>query len=135
MAQQEKINEVHEEEQELHEEFNANGDDWIKIINADTSSVHLQSDVNGDSIIRSVLGRPFVKFREILKRNQLEDFFRNSCFDHFLDLPNDLLPRFQMTIVYELMKRRFISENPNKKNKILINYCGMPVFFGIESLP
>ena len=60
MAQQEKINEVHEEEQELHEEFNANGDDWIKIINAETSSVHLQFDVNGDIIIRSILGRPFV---------------------------------------------------------------------------
>ena len=30
MAQQEKINEVHEEEQELREEFNASGDDGIK---------------------------------------------------------------------------------------------------------
>ena len=76
MAQQEKINEVHEEEQELREEFNASGDDAIKIINADTFPVHLQPDANGDSIIRSVLGRHFVKFRDILKRNQLKDFFQ-----------------------------------------------------------
>ena len=100
MAQQEKINEVHEEEQELYEEFNASGDDEIKIINGDTFPVQLQPDTNGDNIIRSVLGRPFVKFRDILTRNRLEDFFRNSCFGHFLDLPIDPLSRFQMTIVY-----------------------------------
>ena len=76
VAQQEKINEVHEEEQELHEDFNASGDDGIEIINADTFPVHLQPDANGDSIIRSVLGRPFVKFRDIVKRNQLESFFQ-----------------------------------------------------------
>ena len=29
-----KINEVHEEEQELHEDFNASADDGIKIINS-----------------------------------------------------------------------------------------------------
>ena len=62
----------------------------------------------------------------------MEDFFRNSCFDHFLDLPIDPLPRFQMTIMYELLKRRFIFENPNKKDEILINYCGMPIFFDIR---
>ena len=125
MAQQEKINEVHEEEQELHKEINASDDDGIKIINADTFHVHLQPDANGDNIIRSVLGRHFIKFRDILKRNQLKDFFRYSCFSHFLDLSIDPLPRFQMTIVYELLKRRFIFENPNKKDEIVINYCGM----------
>ena len=62
----------------------------------------------------------------------MEDFFRNSCFGNFLDLPIDPHPRFQMNIVYELLKRRFIFENPNKKNEILINYCGMPIFFGIR---
>ena len=76
MAQQEKINELHEEEQELHEEFNASGDDGIKINNVDTFTMHLQPDVNGDNIIRSILTRPFVKFRDILKINQLEDFFQ-----------------------------------------------------------
>ena len=130
MAQQEKINEVHGEEQDFHEEFNASGDDGIKIINANTFPVHLQFDANGDSIIRSVLERPFVKFRYILNKNQLEEFFRNSCFGHFLDLPIDSLSRFQMTIVYELLNRMFNFENPNKKDEIVINYCGMPVFFG-----
>ena len=37
-----------------------------------------------------------------------------------------------MTIVYEILKRWFIFENFNKKDEIVINYCGMPVFFGIR---
>ena len=37
-----------------------------------------------------------------------------------------------MTIVYELLKRRSIFENTDKKDEILINYCGMQVFFGIR---
>ena len=52
MEQEENISYVHEEEQELHEEFNAKGDDEIKIINVDTFPVHLQPDANGDIIIR-----------------------------------------------------------------------------------
>ena len=35
-----------------------------------------------------------------------------------------------MIMVHELLKRRFIFQNPKKKEDILINYCGMPVFFG-----
>ncbi|KAG5571779.1 hypothetical protein H5410_061545, partial [Solanum commersonii] len=38
--------------------------------------------------------------------------------------------RFQMTMVYELLKRRFIFENNEKKDGVFINYCGMPLFFG-----
>ena len=60
----------------------------------------------------------------------MEDFFRYSCFGHFLDLPIDTTTRFQMTIVYENLKRRFIFKNPKKKIEIVINYCGTPVFFG-----
>ncbi|KAH0742993.1 hypothetical protein KY290_030986 [Solanum tuberosum] len=35
-----------------------------------------------------------------------------------------------MTMVYELLKRRFIFQNPEKNDEVLINYCGMPLFFG-----
>ena len=37
-----------------------------------------------------------------------------------------------MTIVYEILKRRFIFENTNKMDEILINYRGMPTFFCIR---
>ncbi|KAG5577477.1 hypothetical protein H5410_057611 [Solanum commersonii] len=38
----------------------------------------------------------------------LEDFFRNSCFGQYLDLPMKNNARFQISIVNELLKRRFI---------------------------
>ncbi|KAH0672512.1 hypothetical protein KY284_023599 [Solanum tuberosum] len=34
-----------------------------------------------------------------------------------------------MTMVYELLKRRFIFYNNEKKDEVLINYCGMPLCF------
>ncbi|KAH0705715.1 hypothetical protein KY285_010254 [Solanum tuberosum] len=74
--------------------------------------------------------KPFDTFRITLKQNGSEDFFRNSCFGHFLDLPENNNARFQMTMVYELLKRRFIFQNPEKRDEVLINYCGMPLFFG-----
>ena len=57
----------------------------------------------------------------ILKRNGLEDYFRNSCFIHFFDLPENNNACF---------KRRFIFQKSEKKDEVLINYCGIPLFFG-----
>ena len=76
----------------------------------------------------------FRRIRDILKINQLEDFFRNSCFGHFFDVPNDTTPRFEMTIFYELLKIRFIFINHKKKDEIIINYCGMQSSLAEESL-
>ncbi|KAG5595865.1 hypothetical protein H5410_037097 [Solanum commersonii] len=89
-----------------------------------------QPNTTGDSIMRSAMGKPFGTFRINLKQNDLEDFFRNSCFGHFLNLPENNNTRFQMTMVYELLKRRFIFQNPEKNDEDLINYYGMPLFFG-----
>ncbi|KAG5631475.1 hypothetical protein H5410_003192 [Solanum commersonii] len=95
-----------------------------------TFHVHLQPNVTSDSIIRLVMGKPFNTFRIMLKQISLEDFFRNSYFGHFLDLPKKNNARFQMTMVYELLKRRFIFQNPENKDEVLINYCGISLFFG-----
>ncbi|KAK4733462.1 hypothetical protein R3W88_007723 [Solanum pinnatisectum] len=134
--EEEKINEVDEDKgkqkdvKEEEQEKNEVKDDGIKTINAHTFPVHLQPNATGDSIMRSAMGKPFDTFRVTLKQNGLEDFFRNSCFGHFLDLPENNNALFQMTMVYELLKRRFIFQNPEKKDEVLINYCGMPLFFG-----
>jgi len=134
--EEEQINEVDEDKgkqkevEEEEQEKNEVEDDGIKTINAHTFPVHLQPNATGDSIMRSAMGKPFDTFRITLKQNGLEDFFRNSCFGHFLDLPENNNARFQMTMVYELLKRRFIFQNPEKKDEVLINYCGMPLFFG-----
>ncbi|KAH0729584.1 hypothetical protein KY289_000772 [Solanum tuberosum] len=85
--------------------------------------MQLQPNATANSIMRSAIGKPFDTFRITLKQNGLEDFFRNSCFGHFLDLPENNNARFQMTMVYELLKTRFIFQNPEKKDEVLINYC------------
>ncbi|KAH0725429.1 hypothetical protein KY284_001294 [Solanum tuberosum] len=63
------------------------------------------------------MGKPYDTFRIMLKQIDLEDFFRNSYFGHFLDLLEKYNARFQMTMVYELLKRRFIFQNPEKKDE------------------
>ncbi|KAH0775136.1 hypothetical protein KY290_012273 [Solanum tuberosum] len=134
--EEEQINEVDEDKgkqkevEEQEQEKNEVEDDGIKTINAHTFSMHLQPNATGDSIMRSAMGKPFDTFRITLKQNGLEDFFRNSCFGHFLDLLENNNARFQLTMVYALLKRRFIFQNPEKNDEVLINYCGMPLFVG-----
>ncbi|PHU12510.1 hypothetical protein BC332_19440 [Capsicum chinense] len=53
-----------------------------------------------------------------------------SCFGQYLDLSEDNNARFQMKMVYDLLKRRFMYENKDKMDEVWINYCGMPVCFG-----
>ncbi|KAG5600273.1 hypothetical protein H5410_031643 [Solanum commersonii] len=59
------------------------------------------------NIISSTMEKSFNSFRNILWENDLEDFFRNSCLGKYLDLHMNNNARFQMSIVYELLKRRF----------------------------
>ncbi|PHT93092.1 hypothetical protein T459_00974 [Capsicum annuum] len=51
---------------------------------------------------------------------------RESCFGQYLDLPEDNNARFQMKMVYNLFKRRFMYENKDKMDEVLINYCDCP---------
>ncbi|MCD7467559.1 hypothetical protein HAX54_005069, partial [Datura stramonium] len=46
-----------------------------------------------------------------------------------IDLPDDTTPRFQMTMVFSLLRHRIIYD---KKDEIWINYCGMPICFGMK---
>ncbi|PHU24580.1 hypothetical protein BC332_09687 [Capsicum chinense] len=53
-----------------------------------------------------------------------------SCYGKYLDLLEDNNARFQMKMVYDLLKRKCMYENNDKMNEVWINYCGMPVCFG-----
>ncbi|PHU09688.1 hypothetical protein BC332_21548 [Capsicum chinense] len=57
---------------------------------------------------------------------------KESCFGQYLDLPEDNNARFQMKMIYDLLKCRFMYKNKDKMDKVWINYCGMPVCFGWE---
>ncbi|KAK4356019.1 hypothetical protein RND71_024990 [Anisodus tanguticus] len=62
-----------------------------------------QGDLNGDIVVKSVMGKPFDNVRKTLQEKDLETFFRATCFGVYLDLPEDNNARFQMTIVYGLV--------------------------------
>ncbi|KAF3681138.1 putative N-acetylglucosaminyl-phosphatidylinositol de-N-acetylase-like [Capsicum annuum] len=55
---------------------------------------------------------------------------KESCFGQYLDLPEDNNARFQMKMVYDFLKHRFMYENKDKIDEVWIDYCGRPVCFG-----
>ncbi|PHU20315.1 hypothetical protein BC332_11466 [Capsicum chinense] len=76
------------------------------------------------------MGKSFDTFRKILREQKLDAYFRDICFRKYLDLPEDNNAHFQMKMVYELLKCRFMYENKDKMDEVWINYCGMTVCFG-----
>ncbi|PHT36006.1 hypothetical protein CQW23_23706 [Capsicum baccatum] len=81
-------------------------------------------------MVKSAMKKSFDAFRKILREQKLDAYFRKSCFGQYLDLPEDNNARFQMKIVCDLLKHRFMYENKDKMDEVRINYCGMPVCFG-----
>ncbi|PHU28837.1 hypothetical protein BC332_00930 [Capsicum chinense] len=55
-----------------------------------------------------------------------------SCFGQYLDLSADNNARFQIKMVYDLLKLTFMYENKDKMDKVRINYYGMPICFGLK---
>ncbi|KAM3217715.1 putative protein isoform X1 [Capsicum annuum] len=124
---------------ESQHDRNANSpsiEEFVKIFSIDSFPVRMQCDgvtnLTGDCVVKSVMGKSFDTFRKILREQNLDAYFRDSCFGQYLDLPEDNNARFQMTMVYGLLKRRFMYENKDKMDEVWINYCGMPVCFGLK---
>ncbi|KAG5627958.1 hypothetical protein H5410_013176 [Solanum commersonii] len=120
-------------------------EDVVKTFNIDKFQVEMPIDdptnLTGDFVVKLAMGAKFDAFRTILMNEKLEDFFKSSCFGYFLDLPEANNARFQMSMVYDLLKRKikyngddsYTLEDKNKKmDEIWINYCGMPVCFGMK---
>ncbi|PHT55448.1 hypothetical protein CQW23_03934 [Capsicum baccatum] len=59
---------------------------------------------------------------------------KESCFGQYLNLSEDNNARFQMKMVYDLLKHRFMYENKDKMDEVWINYCGMHVW-AFEVIP
>ncbi|KAF3680370.1 putative protein EIN4-like [Capsicum annuum] len=90
------------------------------------------TDLMGDLAVMSVMENFFDAFIKILREQKLDSYFRESCFGQYLDFLEDNNARFQMKMVYDILKRWFMYENKDKMDKVWINYCGMPVCFGWE---
>ncbi|PHU30069.1 hypothetical protein BC332_02162 [Capsicum chinense] len=109
-------------------------EELIKAFSIDRYPVKMQcngtADLTGDFVVKSSMGKSLNAFRKILREQKLDAYFRDSCFRKYLDLPEDNNALFQMKMVYELLKRRFMYENKDKMDEVWINYCVMPVCFG-----
>ncbi|PHU20901.1 hypothetical protein BC332_12052 [Capsicum chinense] len=109
-------------------------EELIKTFSIDRYPVRIQcdgvADLTSDFMVKSAMGKSFDAFRKILREQKLNAYFRDSCFGKYLDLPKDNNARFQIKMVYELLKCRFIYENKDKMDEVWINYCGIPVCFG-----
>ncbi|PHU21652.1 hypothetical protein BC332_06759 [Capsicum chinense] len=130
-------NEHGEEESFKRDDSNANSPsikELVKTFSIDHYPMRMQcdgaTDLTGDLVVKSVMGKSFDVFRKILREQKLDSYFRKNCFGKYLDLPEDNNARFQMKMVYDLLKHRFMYENKDKMDEVWINYCGMPVYFG-----
>ncbi|PHU05444.1 hypothetical protein BC332_26266 [Capsicum chinense] len=109
-------------------------EELVKTFNIDHYSVRMQCygaiNLMDDFVVKLALKKSFDAFRKILCEQKLDAYFRDNCFGKYLALVEDNNALFQMKMVYELLKRRFIYENKDKMNEMWINSCGMPVCFG-----
>ncbi|KAH0659056.1 hypothetical protein KY285_027605 [Solanum tuberosum] len=85
-------------------------EDVVKTFNIDKFQVEMPIDdptnLTGDFVVKSAMGAKVDAFRTLLMNEKLDDFFKSSCFGYFLDLPEANNARFQMSMVYDLLKRR-----------------------------
>ncbi|KAF3639577.1 putative protein EIN4-like [Capsicum annuum] len=132
-------NEHGEEESFKKDDPNANSpsvEKLVKTFSIDRYPVRMHcdgaTDLMSDLVVKSVVEKSFDAFRKILREQKLDSYFRESCFGKYLDFLEDNNARFQMKMVYDLLKRRFIYENKDKMDEVWINYCDMPVCFGWE---
>ncbi|KAF3640129.1 putative glycerol-3-phosphate 2-O-acyltransferase 6-like [Capsicum annuum] len=125
------------EEYFKRDDVNANSpstEELVKDFSINRYPVRMQcddaADLTGDFVVKSAMGKSFDAFRKILREQKLDAYFRDSCFGKYLDLSEDNNACFQIKMVYELLKRRFMYENKDKMNEVWINYHGIPVCFG-----
>ncbi|KAM3394436.1 hypothetical protein P3S68_003438 [Capsicum galapagoense] len=126
-----------EEKYFKRDDANANSpstEELVKAFSIDHYPVRMQCDgtanLTGDFMVKSAMEKSFDAFRKILREQKLDAHLRDNCFGKYLDLSEDNNARFQMKMVYELLKRRFMYENKDKMDEVWINYYGMPVCFG-----
>ncbi|PHT53215.1 hypothetical protein CQW23_07677 [Capsicum baccatum] len=119
-------NEHGEEEYFKRDDPNANSpsaEELVKTFSINRYFVRMQCDgatnLTGDFLVKSSMGKSFDAFRKILREQKLDSYFRESCFGQYLDLPEDNNARFQMKMVYDLLKRRFMYENKDKMDEVV----------------
>ncbi|KAF3624198.1 hypothetical protein FXO37_31479 [Capsicum annuum] len=96
-------------------------EELVKTFSIDRYTVRMQcdsaTDLTSDLVVNSVIGKSLYAFIKILREQKLDSYFMKSCFEQYLNLPEDNNARFQIKIVYDLLKRRFMYENKDKMDE------------------
>ncbi|PHT58017.1 hypothetical protein CQW23_00380 [Capsicum baccatum] len=120
-------NEHGEEESFKRDDPNANRpsvEELVKTFNIDHYLVRMQcdgaTDLTGDLVVKSFMGKSFDAFRKILREQKLDSYFRECYFGKYLDLPEDNNARFQMKMVdvtATVEGHNMIVDNPSTSSK------------------
>ncbi|PHT33661.1 hypothetical protein CQW23_25461 [Capsicum baccatum] len=109
------------------DDANANSpstEEFVKFFSIDRYPVRIQcdgaADLMGDFMVKSAMEKSFDAVKKILREQKLDAYFRDSCFGKYLDLSEDNNAHFQMKIVYELLKRRFSSDQLRVEDAIFL---------------
>ncbi|KAF3622560.1 hypothetical protein FXO38_31209 [Capsicum annuum] len=96
-------------------------EELVKIFSIDRYPMRMQcdgaTDLTGDFVVKSSMENIFDAFIKILLEQKLNAYFRDTYFRKYLDFLEDNNARFQMKMVYELLKHRFMYENKDKMNE------------------
>ncbi|KAH0679844.1 hypothetical protein KY284_020929 [Solanum tuberosum] len=110
-----------------HIESEEGDEDVVKTFNIDKFQVKMPindpTNLTGDFVVKSAMDGKFDAFRTILMDEKLDDFLKSSYFGYFLNLSEVNNARFQMSMMYDLLKRMIkykgdddeALENKNKK--------------------
>ncbi|KAF3636674.1 putative protein EIN4-like [Capsicum annuum] len=119
-----KDNEHEKEESFKRDDPNANSpsvEELVKTFSIDRYPMRMQCDgttnLTGDLVDKSVMGKSFDALRKILREQKLNSYFRESYFVQYLDLSEDKNVRFQMKMVYDLLKRSYTYSEPKKVSR------------------
>ncbi|KAF3632168.1 Histone H4 [Capsicum annuum] len=84
-------------------------EELVKTFNIDHYPVRMQcdcaTDLMGDFMVKSAMRKSFGAFRKILREKKLDAYFRDSCFERYLDLPEDNNARFQIKMGLKMSGR------------------------------
>ncbi|KAM3284607.1 hypothetical protein P3S67_023406 [Capsicum chacoense] len=101
--------------------------DLVKPVSIDRYPMRMQcdgaADLMGNFVVKSAMGKYFNAFRKILREKKLDAYFKDSFFRKYLYFSEDNNARFQMKMVYELLKRRFMYENKDKMDEVKGKSC------------
>ncbi|PHT72343.1 hypothetical protein T459_23128 [Capsicum annuum] len=118
-------NEHGEEESFKRDNPNANilsAEELVITFNIDRYPVRLQcdgaTDLTGDLVVKSVMGKSFDAFRKIIREQKLNSYFRESYFERYVDLPEDNNACFHIKMAWAFEVIPYLRQQVNYQEEV-----------------